>query len=502
MAPLLYDARYLGGAIFNFLKVFLVLLFILATTPTAIADTDSSVWKYEFIKSVDYMAFSEDGNYAICSVRDNNTYLFDMKNLELLWKYDTNDMVLAVDISYNGSYAIVGSKSPDNTAYLFSNNNNTPINQYKTESAVHAVAISDDSQYYAVSSGCPGCANHLYFFKKGQDNPLWDYYSGRNVIISIDISSDGQYIVIGNLDHETILFNRASSSPIWKHTANDIINSVAISNEGQYIVTGSSDNRVYFFDKTNSTPLWNYKADGRIRSVAISGDGEGIVAGSRYDKVLYFNRNSSIPIWYHMDKDGMISVSISDDGNNIAYGTDFNKIYAFNKNSNKPMWSYATNKQVFDVALSSNGKYIAAISYDRTFYYINVNNMTQQLNDDDNNTSLHNTNILIIIFSAVLLLLVVLIVIIHRKRKNNSLINKLWSDNTNTASITSRLPSLRTEVQSSILPRSPQPPPDSSAPASVMIECPICQDRMAIPKLGKLQQIKCESCGQKGELKV
>lgn len=44
----------------------------------------------------------------------------------------------------------------------------------------------------------------------------------------------------------------------------------------------------------------------------------------------------------------------------------------------------------------------------------------------------------------------------------------------------------------------PQPP----TPEMVTIQCPGCQGRMKIPKLGKLQQIKCASCGLQGELEV
>lgn len=44
--------------------------------------------------------------------------------------------------------------------------------------------------------------------------------------------------------------------------------------------------------------------------------------------------------------------------------------------------------------------------------------------------------------------------------------------------------------------------PQAPAPEAVTIQCPSCQARMQIPKLGKLQQIKCQSCGMEGELEV
>jgi len=55
-------------------------------------------------------------------------------------------------------------------------------------------------------------------------------------------------------------------------------------------------------------------------------------------------------------------------------------------------------------------------------------------------------------------------------------------------------------------PPSPSPQhsqePPSSPSTMVTIECPGCQERMKIPKLGQLQQIRCEGCGLEGELEV
>ena len=37
---------------------------------------------------------------------------------------------------------------------------------------------------------------------------------------------------------------------------------------------------------------------------------------------------------------------------------------------------------------------------------------------------------------------------------------------------------------------------------TVKIECPGCSHKMEIPKLGKLQSIKCDSCGLAGEIEI
>jgi len=69
-------------------------------------------------------------------------------------------------------------------------------------------------------------------------------------------------------------------------------------------------------------------------------------------------------------------------------------------------------------------------------------------------------------------------------------------------------PPSQTQYSRPAQPSTPEPkPPEQQQPQPpaqemVTIQCPGCQGRMQIPKLGKLQQIKCESCGTEGELEV
>ena len=43
---------------------------------------------------------------------------------------------------------------------------------------------------------------------------------------------------------------------------------------------------------------------------------------------------------------------------------------------------------------------------------------------------------------------------------------------------------------------------EQTPPEMVTIECPSCQRRMRVPKLGRLQQIKCGSCGLEGDVEI
>ena len=54
-------------------------------------------------------------------------------------------------------------------------------------------------------------------------------------------------------------------------------------------------------------------------------------------------------------------------------------------------------------------------------------------------------------------------------------------------------------------PAAPEPPTEAPAPPPpdiATIECPSCQNRMEIPKLGRLQTIKCSGCGMEGDVEI
>ena len=106
---------------------------------------------------------------------------------------------------------------------------------------------------------------------------LWTYATGSSVH-SVSISSDGQYIVVGNDGNKVYLFDSSSSIPLWSYTTNGWVRSIAISSDGNYIVAGDLAGGVYLFHHSSSTPLWMYSSNNAIQEISISLDGQYIVA--------------------------------------------------------------------------------------------------------------------------------------------------------------------------------------------------------------------------------
>jgi WD40 repeat protein len=189
-----------------------------------------------------------------------------------------------------------------------------------------------------------------------------------DIVLSVAISSDGQYIAAGGMDNKTNLFDKDISSPLWSYTTGGWVYSVTISPDGQYIAAGGRDHKVYLFDNSSSTPLWNYTTGDNVYSVAISSNGQYIAAGSFDDKVYLFENTSSTPLWNYTTEDNVYSVAISSDGQYIAAGGYDDNVYLFDKASSTPLWIYTTGNTVHSVAISSDGQLIAAGGYDYKVY--------------------------------------------------------------------------------------------------------------------------------------
>jgi WD40 repeat protein len=342
----------------------------------ALYASNNIVLSYSIGSDVDGVAISSEGNYFV--VRGGcRVYFFNKTNPTPLWNYTTGgtgNQVSSVSISSDGQYITAGSDTQ--RIYLFDKINSTPLWYYiKSSYKPFSVAISSDGQYVAAGvgngSGAEGSVRNgeVYIFNKTSPVPLWSHTTG-DWILSIGISSNGQYIVAGGADKKVYLFNKTSHTPLWSYETGEAVNSVAISSDGQYIVAGSKDKNVYLFNNTHSTPLWNYTTDASLLSVKISSNGQYIVAGGFWDNMVYFfNNTSNTPLWTYSTGDWIKEVTISSNGQYIVAGGGDNNIYLFDNTSNTPLWTYSTESWIEEVAISSNGQYIAAVG-DKNVYLI------------------------------------------------------------------------------------------------------------------------------------
>jgi len=344
------------------LSLLLIGMFILAFNIQQAESSDDPVlmtagtyykrWSYTTGGQWVRIAISSNGEYIVAS--SDKIYLFGRDSNIPIWSYDTTG---SIAISQNGSYIAVG--SPDHKVYLFSKDSNTPLWSYDIGNPVSCIDISADGNYIVVGTWANLGEPTIYLFSKDSNIPVWSRAEGMEVR-ALAISGDSNYIVAAVDSDRLYLFARQDDVPLWWAIVNDpiIITSVAISYDGTYIVTGDWSHDIHLFSKESATPLWNYDVGHYVYEVDISGDGEYIVAGASCGAFL-FARTSSKPIWKY--ESYIEHVAISTDGKYITAGGFYcHKVYFFSRDQGVPIWNYDTGNVVTSVSISSSGDYIAA----------------------------------------------------------------------------------------------------------------------------------------------
>jgi WD40 repeat protein len=239
------------------------------------------------------VSISEDGEYLAAITggnfdgRNAHLYFFRQDSPVPLWNFTSDYPFGDVGMSANGDYIVASDWN--NTIYFFTKDNNTPFWNYtlgecdfwEAGACIPLLSMSENGEYIVAGTGSTGWAEgdlgSMYLFSKENGTLQWNNTMESSVFI--DISADGEYIVVGSWHGEVYLFDKDSSTSLWSYTT-DRVRSVSISADGEYIVVGCWDRTGYLFSKNNPVPTWSFRTGGDGPLVSISEDGEYIVAGN------------------------------------------------------------------------------------------------------------------------------------------------------------------------------------------------------------------------------
>ncbi|MHA2009721.1 MAG: WD40 repeat domain-containing protein [Promethearchaeota archaeon] len=293
------------------------------------------VWSYLVAEPNAAMsvAISADGAYVAVGTAEGTLFVFNITSGQPLWNYTTSGTIRTVAISSNGSYIIAGNSAK--MIYLFNYESSIPLWSYNVIRHIRKVTISSDGNTIVIED----IQESVYVFGKNSNIPLWIRRPSYFEWVSssdISISSDGNYIVLGSGlgENSTYLFNRSSSIPMWEYNVNCSILSIKISSDGNYIKAGTSDGKIYFFNKESNNPIWNYNTGTSITSVTLNSNGN-TSAALIYEKGVYlFNKSTSFPIWKYSFQEHTshpeCKVVMSADGEIIA-ANSHEKVYIFSR---------------------------------------------------------------------------------------------------------------------------------------------------------------------------
>ncbi|HEC38054.1 hypothetical protein LCGC14_0684100 [marine sediment metagenome] len=226
------------------------------------------------------------------------------------------------------------------------------------------IDMSSDGNYIVIGSyePIPPYGGYIYILNNTSSEPEWSHYTGSNGKLrarTVAISADSNFIVAGCENGKIFLINRSNNFGFWSYLANGEVNVVAISDKGSYLIVRDRTGKIYLFNNSNSNPLWTYNTNSVIRDVAISSDGNYMVVSNQNGNIYLFNKTSSIPMWIFSAGNYVPDVAISFDGNFLVAGSGDQNIFLFSKSNSTPLWLYNMTSSC-NVDISSDGTYIVA----------------------------------------------------------------------------------------------------------------------------------------------
>jgi len=262
----------------------------------------------------------------------------------------------------------------------------TPEFLWTNRMQVNDVAVSKDGNYIAAVND-----TGLYYFASSSSVPIWWCEPSADYpVISVVISSNGEYVAFGTDNVGYICYFRNSRSrvnlqnPTWSSQPfPDAVTrgTFDMSDNGDYVAVGGSGESIYYFadcmtrSGSGQTSTWSNLLSGLINSVDLSSDGRYVALGGMriagggfvaFYKNAFSSPYPTEPLWWSEDVwDVALDVALSDDGFAVTAVTSSSSLHYW-KNaatlSGNPSANWDYGVPLYRVDASTNGDRIVAFS--------------------------------------------------------------------------------------------------------------------------------------------
>lgn len=349
-------------------------------------------------------ALSEDGQYvAIAS--GSQVRFYSRGSGTPIWTYSLpSGTAYSVAISADGDCVALGSSTSGQSVSFFKNAKSllgTPTPDWTNGDLKNifrrCLAISSDGNYLVacgtLSTDSDLLVKALYWGNTKADgrdgSTTWtSYVFGESAFESIDISSDGDYVVVGGYNFGGMILywkgakslsgDNKNSDWSWKLYGAGDIRDVVVSADGDYVV-GVGSSRISYFAGAKSRSsfgqlsTWDYGYSGTpiyFRAVGMSSDGDSVIAGGD-DKVYFWSGAKGLtgkpqdPTWSYTAESDVQDVAINPAGDYMAAANDVSAhyVYFLDPIGNLRWPPYSVDGQVNTVSISSDGGTLAVATY-------------------------------------------------------------------------------------------------------------------------------------------
>ncbi len=206
--------------------------------------------------------------YVIVIVTLNGCF-FSGKELER-WNLEPNGST-SFGLSRDGRFALIYSKEHQLVLWDLSTSEKLAElgPQDPQQNTVSRIRISDNGQFAVTASQINFAVWDLAW---SQAKGLWSISDG--LIRDIDISSDGQQVLLGLSNGKAIYVDLVSGRRMEFLAHQEKVNSVALAPNGRYALTGGNDYKAYFWDTRSGQILHTFEHEQRVNRVALQRDGK------------------------------------------------------------------------------------------------------------------------------------------------------------------------------------------------------------------------------------
>jgi photosystem II stability/assembly factor-like uncharacterized protein len=312
---------------------------------------------------------------------------FETISGNLLWTDYTGHNVSAVVLSEDGQYLAVASVEEPNTEIsygyvsLYDATDGSLIFRHRVDHCIEglrrAIDITRDGQYIVVGTGGSGSIGSIYLFRNPDFGDYWvRYYNANSWVHSVRFSGDGQHFVAGCYYWDMHFFDIPTDctqpfTPVWTAYSTDPFYSVAISYYAERIATGQGNlHRVSLYDGSGNR-LWFSPQQGMQCRITMSDDAQYFAVAQKdchptdFNGFHYFNTTSSTPMWSFQTTDSSYYVDMSVFNAMYVVGANRTTVYQWGDGhpappSNVPEHEFLANGNITDVSMSYSGTIYAA----------------------------------------------------------------------------------------------------------------------------------------------
>lgn len=285
----------------------------------------------DFSREVGVVTFSPDSSFVAAGSYDNKVSLFDCATGALIRQIPTGASVFAQDISPDGTKIAVATN--DQQVKIFRISDGALLGSYAPGWYAYAVAWSPDGQIVA-----DGNLTNEVHLRRASDQVLLATLNGHtDTVTSLAYTPDGTKLLSGSEDGTVRVWSSQGGFIRALGPTGRTINSIDVSTDGQYVLAGTNFAMAYLWRISDGALIYSFSTGvGSVNGVKFSPNGKSFYTSS---SVGGLNQNAVLAAWRTADRSliagysvemggngtsqsGPQSVSVSPNGRWIAYGRD------------------------------------------------------------------------------------------------------------------------------------------------------------------------------------